>query len=318
MNSIFSSYPKLEKDLSEVKNIILEQLDSPNKEMSSGLKELALSTGKLLRPAFLILCGRLGNFRKDKLYSLAAAVEMLHMATLIHDDIVDDSPVRRGKPALHVTQGKKNAVLMGDLLFSRCFRLSAQHAKIETSRILSAAVERICESEIAEVPEGIPSLRTYLRKTAGKTSVLFAVSCYAGAKESGCPQILQDALRRAGYSIGMGFQIIDDILDYTGDEKLLGKPVGNDLREGIFTLPIILAAKDKPKEIASLAASLRKGEASADYVISRVKSLGGIDSAGEYARKYTKRALNSLRIMPSGWPKDALLDLTESLLVRTY
>jgi len=308
----------LEEDLEKVKEIILQQVDTANPAISTGLRKIALSTGKLLRPTFFLLSGRLGKFDKKKMYSLAAAVEMLHLATLIHDDIVDDSPLRRGQPALHVTEGRKNAVLMGDFLFSRCFHLTSQYAKIQNARILSAAVGRICESEIQERAPVIPSIRSYLRKTAGKTAVLFVASCFAGASEARCSPFVSNYLRRAGYNIGMGFQIIDDILDYTSSSVNLGKPVGNDLKSGIYTLPLILSARKNQPGINTAVQALQRKEIAAEEVIGMVKDLGGVEEAREYAQRYTNRAIESLEELPQGWPKEALLTLTRDLLFRTY
>jgi len=314
MKKFFSSYPVLETDLSMARKVFLEQAESPNAAIRSGIEEAA-QNGKLLRPAFLLLAGRLGKFDQEKHSALAAAVEMLHVATLIHDDIVDDSPSRRGRPSLHTTRGRHDAVLMGDYLFSRCFHLTARYAKMENARYLAAAVARICESEIAN-PVVHPSRRDYLRKTAGKTAVLFMVSCYVGAEEAGCPPRVCETLRRAGYCIGMGFQIIDDILDFTGSAEEMGKPIGNDLRSGIITLPVILALRRNGNALEAILSRFFAGELPLERTIDAVRDAGGIEAARDLARVYTRRAVDILSTLPDQWPRKALLGLTEELLLR--
>ncbi len=316
MKQAYTPYTVLEQDLARVRDLLRREGDSPNRVIREALAETAWN-GKLLRPAFLLLAGHLGTFDTEKHTALAAAVEMLHFGTLVHDDIIDDSPYRRGVPTLHVTNGRHDAVLMGDYLFSRCFSLAARYAKLENARYIAAAVGRICESEIAD-PNVNPTRRDYLRKTAGKTAVLFTVSCYVGAEEAGCPPRISNAMRRAGYNIGMGFQIIDDILDFTGTEEELGKPIGNDLRSGIVTLPVILALERKGGAFRALLDRFFAGNVPVERIVEEVRAAGGINDARELARVYTRRAEELLSALPDQWARNALLDITRGLLVRRY
>ena len=188
----------------------------------------------MLRPAFVLLASRFGMPDKDRMIRIAAAVEMLHMATLVHDDIIDAAPVRRGVPSLHALRGPRTAVLVGDWLFVSCFSLIADLAGHENARSLAHMVARICGSEISQSADKYvlnTSVRRYLRRIAGKTAALFALAFHVGAAESGCEAPLAGLLRRLGYNLGMGFQIIDDILDFTRDRSETGKPTGNDLSQ---------------------------------------------------------------------------------------
>jgi heptaprenyl diphosphate synthase len=181
---------------------------------------------------------------RDKHYSLAACLEMLHMATLIHDDVIDESPTRRGKPTLHTNCGNRNAVLAGDFLLSRCFILAAKYTSPDNALALARVIAVICGQEIEQNSGRYIanfSMRHYFRKIMGKSATLFALSCHIGASEAKAPRGLASRLRRVGYNIGMAFQIIDDILDYAGDPEQVRKPLGNDIREGLVTLPLICA-----------------------------------------------------------------------------
>jgi heptaprenyl diphosphate synthase len=324
--------PLLSGDIPRVKQTLVETLGQAPTAVQESVRSLLEANGKMLRPAFVTLSARFGDFEAEKAYTLAASVEMLHMATLIHDDVIDESAFRRGKPAVHTVFGKRHAVLLGDFLFGRCFLTATDFITPGKERSILNAVSRICESELEQgnaLYNPDSSVRKYLRRIAGKTAALFAISCYAGGTASGCPGETTAILRRIGYCVGMGFQIIDDILDFTSEQTTLGKPVGGDLKAGIFTLPIIFALKtsenttvvDGTSAGGTLLQELRKHPYSKrrlSKIIQQVYSLGGIEKAREIASGYTDRALRDAERLPDIPAKNELIGLITRLLDRTY
>jgi heptaprenyl diphosphate synthase len=252
---------------------------------------------------------------------IAAAVEMLHMATLVHDDIIDGAALRRGIATLHVLKGPRLAVLVGDWLFAACFSLVSDVARMENARSLSQLVARICGSEINQSADRFilhTSVRRYLRRIAGKTAALFALSFYVGAVESECPQPVCDSLRRLGYCLGMGFQIVDDILDFSQAGSQTGKPTGSDLSQGILTLPAILELRNDPGQLAAALEACKRSPRAAARAARIIVERGGIEKARHFAETFTRRALREIDHLPQGDARGTLREVTERLLQRTY
>ncbi len=327
----------MDHDLAHVRGIVAESVRGAAPSLRGPLGELVERRGKMLRPAFVTLAARTRMAQKrrfftprevpfgamaelpERIYRIAAAIEILHLATLVHDDIVDDADERRGGAAVHRLYGSRNAALMGDFLFSTCFSLVAEHGSMENARVLASGVARICEAEILESDRPGPddvSLRGYLRRIGGKTALLFAMSFHVGASEHGVSGIATRRLRRMGYDIGMGFQVIDDILDLTGDREKLGKPAGNDLRQGILTAPVILALQQDHDE--KLWWMLSSEHPDIDAVIETISERGGFKRARELAQRYTARALREAQMLPPGEVTDTLVSTARRLLERDY
>jgi len=310
-------HPFVDEELRGVEEILQEALVGGSSPMDSLLKPFAQRPGKLLRPTLVILAARFGDYEADRIRRLGAAVELLHLATLIHDDIVDSSPMRRGLPTLHTTQGVKRAVLAGDYVFTRCFELTADFATPESARLLAGAVKRICEVEIDRSRDTTGSLRAYLRRSAGKTALLFLLATAMGSRESGCDEATQEALRRYGYAVGMAFQIIDDILDFDASAAAFGKPVGMDLQSGLVTLPPILALRGND---AKIAATLKQpmNRRRARRTCRLLAENGWLDRAGDVAGDYTERALAGIGTLGPGPEYRSLRDFALSLRKRAY
>jgi heptaprenyl diphosphate synthase len=300
--------------------------------VSRALAELAERPGKMLRPGFVLLGARLKYARRngrdglsealpEKIHRIAAAVEMLHMATLVHDDVMDDATERRGGAALHRANGARDAILMGDYLFSRCFSLVADVATMENARLLASGVAHICRGQIAETErrsEGLPSVRSYLRRITGKTALLFSLSFHVGASENGVRGGTTARLRRIGYNVGIAFQIIDDVLDLDGDDGALGKPTGTDLAQGIYTLPVVLGARRATNGFHELLDKAQDDEEARRHVIDELGSLGAIQEARRYAQRYTDRALREIALLPDSEVTQAIHGVTSALLQRSY
>jgi heptaprenyl diphosphate synthase len=319
MTSYWKDFPGMPEALEKVSGIIRNASASQNPVLAEGLACLFNGDGKLLRPGLLLIAARFGKVN-EKHYKLAAALEMLHVATLIHDDVIDDSPLRRGIPTLHTRYGKRDAVLAGDFLLSRCFLLASEYTSPENALNLARLVSIICAMEIEQNNDrfrGNVSLRSYLRKIMGKSALLFSLACFVGAHEAKVSREMCGRLRRAGYNIGIAFQIIDDILDYTGNEELVRKPLGNDINAGLITLPVLCALRlDTTGTLRNI---LSRETFSADdgkTIFSIVQNCGGPEAAGVYARQYTSRALREIKALPSGKGRDMLEALTQRLLIR--
>lgn len=340
MTEFWDDFPVLRRDLERVRDIILTNVKSSNREVTQALTSLATRNGKMLRPGFVLIAARnksagrnfepSGDYRPlpDKMYFVAASIELLHMATLIHDDVIDEANTRRGETTLHVSYGKKEAILMGDFLFSRCFSLLSLYCTIENARRLADVVSQIVTGEIEQslvaADEGSAETQTprkYLRRIVGKTASLFADSFFIGASENGIGLAQSALLRRVGYSIGMAFQIIDDILDFTGEESRMGKAPGSDLRQGVLTLPLLYALKSNGDGGALLKKievpdSLTDGQIV--EIISHIDRCGGFGLAREKAEQYTRRAQREISFLPRGEGRDILSGVAERLLTRTY
>jgi heptaprenyl diphosphate synthase len=319
--SFWAGHPELSTELQQVRETILARAGSDDSDIRQVVDQLLASSGKMLRPAFVLLASRFGMPDRERMIRIAAAVEMLHMATLVHDDIIDAAPLRRGMPSLQALRGPRTAVLVGDWLFVSCFSLIADCAADRNARSLAQLVARICGSEISQSADKYvlsTSVRRYLRRIAGKTAALFALAFHVGAVESGCAAPLVALLRRLGYSLGMGFQIIDDILDFTCDGSKTGKPSGNDLSQGIFTLPVVLALK---ADDGRLAAALKRGRTSRRAAVEAARIVvagSAIAQARTAAAEYTRRAIGVIDRLPPLPARHTLREVTGLLLSRTY
>lgn len=287
-----------------------------SKSKFSGIKDVISDVidlnGKMLRPLFAVISAHFGEYNSEKIVKLAAAIEMLHLATLVHDDIVDDSKMRRNKESIQSKYGKDMAVYAGDFLLSKS--LSMMNSKDydgDHMLKLTKAVEHICESELLQYHSKFRfmNVKNYLRVVSGKTAALFAISMYSGAYESGCEEAFAKNMGRIGYDLGIAFQIIDDILDFSDDQDLVGKSVRNDLKKGYYTLPVIYAIQNEKESI------LNATEAELINVILKNK---GIEKSRALAIKYTMRAYRRIADLPDVEYKNAVESLAKMLLDRVY
>lgn len=326
MNGYWNDTPGLHAQLLRVEAIMEETVRDPSFPLGNEVAEIALSQGKMVRPAFLLIGAGFGRPLRGAasartIEKLAAAIELLHTATLIHDDVLDQAETRRGLPALHTRFGTVEAVLAGDWLLSRCFRLASENAAPDNAKLLSRLVGSVCSAEISQDLGKFgytTSVRSYLRTIAGKTAALFSLALHTGATESKAKPSVTSSLRRAGYCIGMAFQVIDDILDFESTEGVMGKPVGKDIREGLCTLPLIHALRADPEGMRALLGQSRIDESRVGEVIATVFELGGIDRAREMAHLFTERARREIARLPDLPGKADLSLLTERLLTRVY
>lgn len=302
---------ELRKDLEKTEEYLSEYLRDPGfgGAVEQILKDMAASKGKRLRPRLLLLAARCGDgveSVRERLFRLGALVEMVHMASLIHDDIVDDAATRRGMPAIQAKYGKDRAVYAGDLLLSRIVQSLFRDGFDRVGACFGDTVESMCLGELGQMTcrfdENV-TVDQYMRNIYGKTAALCRLACLAGAIESGCRRETLRCLEELGINFGYMFQIRDDLLDFTSDASREGKPARADFREGIFTLPVIYAMKEESyrPEILRLMRAAREqrfGPDEEERLLEAVTASGGLDRAAEDMRSYARRALEAAGMLP--------------------
>ena len=320
MTDFWNGIPDIPAKLDAVRRRMKSVVGSDRFPLAEAVERLIDANGKMLRPAFLIMAGRFGKRPKD-LTDLAAAIELLHIATLIHDDVIDEADTRRGIPTIHSLYSPKEAVLAGDWLFSRCFRLASESTSPGNARLLAALVGALCSEEIHQDLDRFRwprSERNYLRKIAGKTAALFSMALRAGAVETKASPANIAALTRAGYAAGMAFQVMDDVLDYESSSGDMRKPVAKDVREGLCTLPLILAMKAAPDQLEPLLGSIRPDDDAIEAIVAVVRDSGALDGSRAVASRYTDRAMLEISRLKKGAARDELHTMVERLLSRKF
>ncbi len=322
MSVFWNEYPVIKTEINDIKNIIAKNAKCKDKIIEGSILELLESGGKMLRPAFTVIASHFGDYNKERTHALAAVMEMFHMATLVHDDIIDEAKYRRGVETVQSKHGKNYAVYIGDYLFCLCFKILATTSSIERGiEVDTNVMSRICMGEIDQLNSRFKkdvSVKDYLKRVSGKTAELFSLSFYIGAAESLCDKRMCRLFWNIGHNIGMAFQIMDDILDYTSTDDVLGKPVGNDLREGIYTLPLILAMRNNNNAFLDILNKESYSDEDIANIIKLVKENGGLEEAIDIAQKYTNKAFKDINKLPDNEYKQILIDITGKLLTRKY
>ncbi len=310
-------------ELEEVDKYIRKALKTRQVTLAKGVGELLEAGGKRLRPALVLMSGQFGQYNRKKLMPLAAGIEILHMATLVHDDIIDNADTRRGVPTVQAKWGKDMAVFTGDFLLTRSFSLITQNVALENMHKLSNVMKAICEGEIDQYETRYDlntSINTYLKRIARKTALLFSLSCRVGAEESNCSKNVTWNLWHFGKNLGMAFQIVDDLLDFAGDIQAVGKPLLADFANGVFTLPVLYMAS-QPKYRDKLEKIVERGQYTPEElnkVQKWVHESGAMDFSKKLAKRYMDRALNNLDNLPSIPARDSLKLLVLELQERRY
>ena len=321
MNSFWQEKTAMIAHLNEVDQVIGKQLTVKQRKMNEILQDLASSGGKRIRPGLCIIGAGFGSKPIESIYPLAAVLEMLHLATLVHDDIIDDATHRRGALTTQQKYGKDYAVYTGDYIFTKCFEILAENYELHHMKELSKGASRVCVGEIEQFDgrfKSHTSVKKYLKIVGAKTSALLATSLAVGAYEAGCDERFCKKLGKIGLHVGNAFQIIDDILDYTGDEARVGKTLGNDLKQGYYTLPLIYALRKNDLVLNKLLAADVYDDETIKRIIVRVNELGGVRQAQSLAEKYTIKSLKEISSLPTCQSRDDLEWITKRLLVREH
>ncbi|VTS15647.1 polyprenyl synthetase [Streptococcus porcinus] len=324
MPSYWSKYPEIDQHIKLVCQLIEKRVQVRNTDIQEAIIQLAQAGGKYLRPAFFFLFTSFGQKEKqnsEQLTKIAASLEILHMATLIHDDVIDDSPLRRGQITVQTQFGKDIAVYTGDFLFTIFFELILETMQDSPYMSINAkAMKKILIGELDQMHlyfNQNQSIRDYLRSISGKTAELFRLASLEGAYFGGASPDVVSKAGRIGYHIGMTFQILDDILDYTAKEKDFNKPILEDITNGVYSLPLLFAIKNNPNAFKELLD--KKDQLTAEElrtIAQLVLENHGVEKAQELARQYTQKAIDDIKALPKIKAQKQLLQLTNHLLKR--
>jgi len=314
------------EDMAGVNAVIVDGMQSSVGLITQLAGYIIAAGGKRLRPILTLASARMCGYQGQDHVRLATAVEFLHTATLLHDDVVDDSDLRRGRASANNVFGNQASVLVGDFLFSRSFLLMVDVGLPEVLRIMSQASAVIAEGEVLQLQTANDISTTeedYLRVIEGKTAALFSAACRIGAVVAGRPLAEQDALETYGHNLGVGFQLVDDALDYSAKQAELGKTVGDDFREGKITLPVVLAFQrgDQAEQDfwrRTMETPEQQQEGDLEQAIALMKKHSTLEATIERARDYGRKALAGLAGFPDGVHKQALTNIIDFVNDRGY
>ena len=283
--------------------------------------ELLKAGGKRIRPVFVLLSSMFGNYDINRVKYVAVALETIHMASLVHDDVIDDAELRRGQPTVKARWDNRIAMYTGDYLLARSLEVMTNIDNTLAHKILSKAIVDVCLGEIEQIKDKYrydQSLRTYFRRIKRKTALLIAVSCQLGAISSGASEEIHKKLFRFGYYVGMSFQITDDILDFTSTAEELGKPVGSDLLQGNITLPVLFAIEIPTikREIEKI--SMDTTVSDIEPVLEMIQSSGVIEKSVQISERYLQKAFQVLEELPKNRARSTLYSIAKYIGKRKF
>lgn len=319
---MLSLYADFRKDLDYIEKEIEHSVDSASPIIREASLHLLRAGGKRIRPVFVILASEFGTYTLENVSKVAVSLELVHMASLVHDDVIDDSDMRRGLETVKAKWDNRIAMYAGDYIFSRAL-VSITEIELQTvHQLLAKTMLEICEGEIIQIDhqrEMNQTIRDYLRRIKRKTALLLSSSCELGALASGADATIVRKLRRFGYFAGMSFQITDDILDITSTDEELGKPAGSDLLNGHLTLPVLYIKDDPlfyPYMMRSFDGTLTNEER--DEMLLYVRKSGAIEKAEAVSDLYLQKALIELKDLPSGKAKRTFQQIASFIGKRNY
>ena len=332
---LFAGFPKLSApenstaavlalvapDMAEVDRVISDRLDSGVPLVGEVARYIISAGGKRLRPVLLLLtCGALGYTGAQR-HNLAAVVEFIHTATLLHDDVVDESTLRRGRPTANESFGNPASVLVGDFLYSRAFQMMVDADSMRVMQVLADATNVIAEGEVLQLMnmhDASLDENDYLRVIRSKTAKLFEASARLGAILSGQSPAIEEACATYGQALGTAFQVIDDVLDYDGNTAEMGKNLGDDLREGKATLPLILAMqRGNAAQAAAVRSAIETGSVEQlDEIVQIVRTTGALQATRDAAAAEAQRAIDAALLLPDNPHRQAMVTLAAQLLAR--
>ena len=309
--------------MAQVDRVIARRLDSGVPLVSQVSQYIISAGGKRVRPALLLLTAGALGYQGTQHHNLAAVVEFIHTATLLHDDVVDESTLRRGRPTANESFGNPASVLVGDFLYSRAFQMMVDSGEMRVMEILSEATNVIAEGEVLQLMnmhDASLDEAGYLRVIRSKTAKLFEASTRLAAVIAQSSPEVENACAEYGQALGTAFQVIDDVLDYDGNSGELGKNLGDDLREGKNTLPLIIAIqRGTDRQKALIKNAIENGEVNAlEEIIEIVRSCGALEATRSAAAAEAERAISALSVLPESAYKESMHALAAQLLIRRF
>ena len=326
MTSLAKLYEPIADDLAIVEDTLSLVAQSDFLPLEAMLNQVLSRGGKRLRPAISLLCGGFGDYNADKQIPLAASIELLHTATLVHDDVIDSADTRRGHVTANATFGNPASVMLGDYMFAHAAELVARTGHIGVIRLFADTLMVMAKGELAQDVSAFDAdsgtMRDYYRRIHGKTASLFATAGAGGAMMSACDARTIESLTEYGRSIGMAFQIVDDILDFCGTEEQLGKPVGGDLSAGTLTLPAIVLMEDDPDDNPVTRFLETRDEDDRAVCLGRALEAARqpdvVERCMETVLNWRERAVTALHDIPGQGPRDQLTAIAEFIAQRDF
>lgn len=314
-------YRAYKPDLDLIEEELQQAFTSQSELLQSASVQLVRAGGKRIRPVFVLLSAKFGNYDIEKVKNVALALELIHMASLVHDDVIDDANMRRGLPTINYTWDNRIAMYTGDYILARSLEYMTSIENPVAHQKLAKTIVDVCLGEIEQIQDKYryqQSLRDYLRRIQRKTALLIAVSCELGAIVGDADTAVYRRLYRFGYYIGMSYQITDDILDFTGTEEELGKPAGEDLRQGNITLPALYAMQHAAYKNDIVKVNEHSTPAEMQAVISKIKASGAIEQSHDLSRRYLEKALQVLSELPDNKAKKPLREIANYIGKRSF
>ncbi|SER42523.1 heptaprenyl diphosphate synthase component II [Salisediminibacterium halotolerans] len=317
-------YWYLKQDISKIEKEIEKTIDAEHAILQEASSHLLKAGGKRIRPVFVLLSAQFGTYDIERIKHVAVPLELIHMGSLVHDDVIDDASVRRGEETIKAKWDNRIAMYTGDYIFAKAIEIAAAETNIALHQTLSEAMVEMAIGEVEQIKDQYnwnQNMRMYLRRIRRKTALLIAVSCELGALVAEASEQDRINLKKYGYYTGMAFQITDDILDFVGTEKELGKPAGSDLQQGNLTLPALYAMHQDEQLYEDISAYLQSGgDKLMDMpgVIRRIRASGGIDFSKKLADRYLAKAHDALAPLESNRAKRALTEIAEYIGERKF
>lgn len=313
----------LSKDMDQIEQELYASVRGDDDLLTETSLHLLKAGGKRLRPVFVLMGGQFGRYDLDKLKRIAIPLELIHSASLVHDDVIDDAETRRGMPTVKAKWDNQIAMYTGDYIYAKALALVAELPNPLIHRILSRALVEMSIGEMEQIRDFFnadQSVRHYLRRIRRKTALLIAISCQLGALAADAGPDVSRLLYNYGYNVGMAFQIRDDLLDLSGTEKQIGKPPGSDMRQGNITLPVIYTLEDKAvrEELLRELQYVREGPGGSQRALELVLQGDGIRRAEDLAARYMNKALDALAGLPDNKTKRSLREIAFFVTGRAY
>jgi heptaprenyl diphosphate synthase len=318
-------YAKMKGDLNQIEQELERTVTTDHALLSEASVHLLKAGGKRIRPIFVLLSGKFGNYSLEVMKNIAVPLELIHMASLVHDDVIDDAETRRGRLTVKSQWDNRIAMYTGDYIYGKALTLATKLTNPVIHQILSKAMVQMCVGEMEQIRDFFnmeQSVRDYFLRIRRKTALLIAISCQLGAVAASADRETANKLYRFGYNVGMAYQIRDDLLDLLGTEKQIGKPPGSDMRQGNITLPVILALKEKriqealSRELVLIRESGNVSDTS--RAIEMIRNSDGVAQADQLASRYINKALAALEGLPNIAAKKNLADIAHFVGKRNY
>ncbi|RSK51978.1 heptaprenyl diphosphate synthase component II [Bacillus canaveralius] len=314
-------YSFLNSDLSIIEKELEETIHADSPLLRQASLHLLQAGGKRIRPAFVLLAGKFGNYDINVTKNIAMALELIHTASLVHDDVIDDAELRRGRPTIKAKWDNRIAMYTGDYIFARSLELITNIENPLAHQILSNTIVEVCIGEIEQIKDKYrfdQNIKDYFRRIKRKTALLIAVSLQLGAISAGVEERIHRKLFQFGYYVGMSFQITDDILDFTGTEKELGKPAGGDLLQGNLTLPVFFAMEDANIRTKIVRVHEDMPRSEIDEIISLIKNSSAIERSVQISDRYLDKAISLLDELPDNRANKTLKEIARYIGKRKF